>query len=43
VITGDFHWKRHSIYFAVLFGLNIFTILQTRRLHEKPIENLGNK
>ena len=42
VITGDFYWKRHSIYFAVLFGLNIFTILQTRRLHEKPIENLGN-
>ena len=43
VITGDFHWKRHSIYFAVLFALNFFTILQTRRLHEKPIENLGNK
>ena len=34
VVTGAFHWKRHSIYFAVLFFLNIFTILQTRRIHE---------
>jgi hypothetical protein len=34
VVTGAFHWKRHSIYFAVLFLLNIFTILQTRRLCE---------
>jgi MFS family permease len=34
VVTGVFHWKRHSIYFAVLFLLNIFTILQTRRLRE---------
>jgi len=33
-VTGAFHWKRHSIYFAVLFLLNIFTILQTRKLHE---------
>ncbi len=37
-VTGVFHWKRHSIYFAVLFVLNIFTILQTRRLHESPPE-----
>jgi MFS family permease len=36
VATGAFLWKRHSIYFAVLFLLNIFTILQTRRLHEHP-------
>ncbi len=36
MVTGAFLWKRHSIYFAVLFLLNVFTILQTRRLHENP-------
>jgi len=36
VATGAFLWKRHSIYFAVLFLLNILTILQTRRLYEHP-------
>lgn len=38
-ITGSFHWHRHSIYFAVLFGLNILTLLQVRRLHESVAEN----
>lgn len=33
-VTGELHWKRHSIYFAALFVLNLFTILQSRRLHE---------
>ena len=39
VITGAFHWHRHSIYFAVLFGLNILTLLQVHRLHERVAEN----
>jgi len=39
VITGAFHWHRHSIYFAVLFGLNILTLLQVHRLHERGAEN----
>ncbi|MFZ9920068.1 MAG: MFS transporter [Terrimicrobiaceae bacterium] len=43
VVTGVFHWKRHSIYFAVLFGLNIFTILQTRRLHESTSFEIGRE
>ncbi|MEI8292416.1 MAG: MFS transporter [bacterium] len=34
VVTGALHWKRHSIYFAVLFMLNLLSILQIRRLHE---------
>jgi len=34
VVAGAFHWKRHSIYFAALFLLNLVTILQSRRLHE---------
>ncbi len=42
-VTGAFHWKRHSIYFAVLFVLNIFTILQTRRLHEHSSQASGEK
>jgi MFS family permease len=33
-VTGIFEWKRHSIYFAALFVLNILTILQVGRLHE---------
>jgi Na+/melibiose symporter-like transporter len=41
-ITGAFHWKRHSIYFAVLFVLNIFTILQTRKLHEHSLQGSGD-
>jgi hypothetical protein len=39
VVTGVFHWKRHSIYFASLFLLNLLTIFQTRRLHENPNNN----
>lgn len=31
-VTGDFCWKRHSIYFVALFVLNFLTILQARRL-----------
>lgn len=34
VLAGPFHWKRHSIYFAALFLLNLVTILQSRRLRE---------
>jgi MFS family permease len=41
IVTGALHWKRHSIYFAVLFALNIFTILQTRRLHEHSPHGSG--
>jgi hypothetical protein len=37
-ITGSLHWKRHSIYFAALFLLNLVTLLQVRRLREpKPV------
>ena len=39
VLTGAFHWHRHSIYFGVLFVLNILTLLQVRRLHETATEN----
>jgi len=42
VITGAFHWHRHSIYFGVLFGLNILTLLQVRRLHETAAKNGGD-
>jgi MFS family permease len=38
VITGALHWKRHSIYFAALFLLNLVTLLQVRRLREVPVE-----
>ena len=40
-VAGAFQWKRHSIYFAVLFVLNIFTILQTRKLHEHSPHGSG--
>lgn len=33
-VTGSLHWKRHSVYFAVLFLLNLFTLLQVSRLRE---------
>jgi len=42
LVTGVFHWHSHSIYFAVLFGLNILTLLQVRRLHETVTENRGD-
>lgn len=42
VVTGAFHWHRHSIYFGVLFGLNLLTLLQIRRLHERVGENGGD-
>ena len=41
VVTGEFHWKRHSIYFATLFLLNLLTIFQTRCLHENPNNDAG--
>lgn len=34
VVTGALHWKRHSIYFAILFLLNILTLLQVRGLQD---------
>lgn len=34
VLTGAFHWRRHSIYFGALFLLNIVALLFLRRLHE---------
>jgi MFS family permease len=34
VATGAFHWKRHSIYFAALFVMNLVTIWKVRSLHE---------
>ena len=33
-VTGAFHWKRHSVYFLVLFFLNLFAMTFIRRLHE---------
>ncbi len=33
-VTGDFHWRRHSIYFLALFLLNLFALTFIRRLHE---------
>lgn len=33
-VTGAFHWRRHSIYFAALFLLNIAALILIRRLHE---------
>lgn len=33
-VTGALHWKRHSIYFAVLFVLNLVALTFIRRLHE---------
>lgn len=34
LVTGTIHWKRHSIYFALLFLLNLAAITLVRRLHE---------
>jgi len=34
VVTGAFHWRRHSIYFLALFLLNIVALRLIRRLHE---------
>jgi hypothetical protein len=34
-VTGAFEWKRHSIYFAALFVLNIATVFQVARLHDR--------
>jgi MFS family permease len=34
VVTGALHWKRHSIYFAALFLLNLITLFQVSRLRE---------
>jgi MFS family permease len=34
-VTGAFEWKRHSVYFAVLFVMNLVTIWQVARLHEE--------
>lgn len=33
-VTGAFHWRRHSIYFLVLFVLNLVALTFIRRLHE---------
>lgn len=35
-VTGAFHWKRHSIYFAVLFALCSGSLLLSRRLKKHP-------
>lgn len=37
-VTGVFHWKRHSIYFAILFALNLVAFALIRRLHESRDE-----
>ena len=36
VVTGVFHWKRHSIYFLALLVLNAIAFAYIRRLHESP-------
>jgi hypothetical protein len=36
VVTGIFHWKRHSIYFLALLVLNAIAFAYIRRLHESP-------
>ncbi len=33
-VTGVFHWRRHSIYFLILFFLNIAALSCIRYLHE---------
>jgi len=33
-VTGVFHWRRHSIYFLILFVLNLIALTLIRRLHE---------
>ncbi len=33
-VTGDFHWRRHSIYFATLFLMNLAALALITRLHE---------
>ncbi len=33
-VTGALHWRRHSIYFAALFLLNVVAFALIRRLHE---------
>lgn len=34
VVTGAFHWKRHSLYFLALLLINVFAFAYIRRLHE---------
>jgi len=36
VVTGIFHWKRHSIYFLALLALNAIAFAYIPRLHESP-------
>lgn len=38
VVTGAFEWKRHSLYFAALFLMNLVAIWQVGRLHEEKVE-----
>lgn len=36
VVTGAFHWKRHSIYFLALLAINAIAFASIGRLHEAP-------
>lgn len=36
VVTGAFHWKRHSIYFLALLVLDVIAFASIGRLHESP-------
>lgn len=36
VVTGVFHWKRHSLYFLALLALSAIAFAYIRRLHESP-------
>jgi MFS family permease len=37
-VTGAFEWKRHSVYFAALFVMNLVAIWLVGRLHEERAE-----
>ena len=41
VVTGTFHWKRHSIYFLALLALNTLAFAYIWRLHESPPGKAG--
>jgi hypothetical protein len=42
VVTGAFHWRRHSIYFLALLALNTIAFAYIPRLHESPVIRSGS-
>jgi MFS family permease len=41
MVTGAFHWRRHSIYFLALLALNAVAFAYIPRLHESPVVRDG--